>query len=187
MSRTDESGVELAASAVWSVVAVYEDTAARERAVGFCDQLVKRFWERVEFEVSWWSFALLAEPGAAKAAVEQAARADLIVFSTAPEGDFPVPVKAWLERWLAARGEREGVLAGLMEGAGGPSDLEGVKHRCLRNAAHRGAMDYLTHVPQDISRTIPDSLDSYTQRANEVTSLLDGILHQRAPPPRPLP
>ena len=44
-------------------------------------------------------------------------------------------------------------------------------------------MDYLTEMPQDISRSIPDSLDSYTERAEQVTSLLDNILHQQAPPP----
>jgi hypothetical protein len=44
-------------------------------------------------------------------------------------------------------------------------------------------MDYLNHVPQDISLSIPESLDSYTQRADQVTSLLDDILHQQVPPP----
>ena len=41
-------------------------------------------------------------------------------------------------------------------------------------------MDYLTHVPQDIARAIPDSLDSYSKRADQVTSLLDEILRQQA-------
>ena len=46
-----------------------------------------------------------------------------------------------------------------------------------------GAMDYLTEVPQDISRSIPDSLDSYTERADQVTGLLANILQQQPPPP----
>ena len=61
MTRTNEDGARLEAKAAWSVVVVYEDPAARERAVGFCDQLVSRFWARFEFDVSWWSFALLEE------------------------------------------------------------------------------------------------------------------------------
>jgi hypothetical protein len=48
-------------------------------------------------------------------------------------------------------------------------------------------MDYLTQVPQDIARAFPDSLDSYTRRADQVTSILDGILHQQAPPPHLVP
>lgn len=151
MTRTNENGAPVEAKATWSVVAVYEDPAARERAVGFCDQLVARFWARFEFDVSWWSFALLEEAESAKEAAAKAARADLIVFSATPAGDFPVAVKAWIESWLAQRGEREGLLAGLLEPGEHPGGREGQKHNCLRNAAHRGTMDYLTQVPQTIA------------------------------------
>ena len=75
------------------------------------------------------------------------------------------------------------MLVGLLEPVVGAGGQEGEKHHYLRHAAHHGAMDYLTEVPQDISRPIPDSLDSYTERADQVTSLLDNILHQQAPPP----
>jgi hypothetical protein len=44
-------------------------------------------------------------------------------------------------------------------------------------------MDYLMQVPHDIALEVPDSLDYYSKRAEQVTSLLDGILHQQAPPP----
>ena len=187
MTRTNDSGARLETKAAWSVVAVYEDPAARERAMAFCDQIVNRFWARYEFEVNWWSFALLEQATAARAAAEKAAQADLIIFSATPEGDFPLTVKAWIESWLEQRGEREGMLAGLMEPADSPSGREGQKHHCLRNAAHRGAMDYLTQLPQDISHSIPDSLDSYTERADQVTSLLDDILRQQPPPPHLAP
>ncbi len=183
MTRTNENGARLQTKAAWSVVVVYEDSAARERAVGFCDQLVGRFWAKCEFDVSWWPFAMLEETRAAKEAAEKAAGADLILFSATPEGDFPLAVKAWIEAWLNQRGEREGMLVGLMEPLADPAGREGLKHHCLRNAAHRGAMDYLTHVPQDISLSIPDSLECYTKRADQVTSLLDDILHQQPPPP----
>jgi hypothetical protein len=44
-------------------------------------------------------------------------------------------------------------------------------------------MDYLTQVPPGISRAIPESLDSYTERAAHLSSVLDAILQQPAPPP----
>jgi hypothetical protein len=173
--------------AAWAVAVVYEDASARERAMDFCDQLVGRFWARFEFEVSWWPFSLIEQPGPATEAASKAARADLVVVAATPEGDFPLHLNAWLDTWLRQRGEREGVLVGLMEAAESPHFRQGPKHRCLRNMAHRGAMDYLTHLPQDLGRTIPDSLDSYTSRAELVTGLLDEILHQPVPPPSPLP
>ena len=118
---------------------------------------------------------------AAREAAEKAARADLIVFSAAPDGPFPVLVKAWIEAWLSHRGDREGMLVGLLEAAGSPGGRGRAKTSLISaTAAHRGAMDYLTQVPQDLSRAIPDSLDSYTRRADQVTSLLDDILHQQA-------
>jgi hypothetical protein len=187
MTRTNEDGARLETRAAWSVVVVYEDSAARERAVVFCDQLVTRFWARFEFEVNWWSFAMLGPAAAAKAATENAARANLLVISATSVSDFPAPIKGWIETSLSVRGEREGLLAGLIEPSANPSGWQGQKHNYLRNAAHRAAMDYLTQVPHDIADAVPDSLDSYTRRADEVTSLLDGILRQQAPPPHLLP
>ena len=183
MTRNKESRARREAKAAWSVVVVYEDDAARERAVGFCDQLVSRFWAKCDFDVSWWPFIVLGEAGTAKDAALTAAGADLILFSATPEGDFPSAVKAWIEAWLNQRGDREGLLVGLIDPLADPASKEGQKHAYLRNAAHHGAMDYLTHLPQDIAFSIPESLDSYTQRADQITGLLDGILHQHFPPP----
>lgn len=182
MTSKNESEAGLETKATWSVVVVYEDAATREHAVTFCDQLVSRFWAACEFDVSWWSFALLDKPPATEEAAERATQADLIVFSAGPEGDFPPSVKAWIESWLNQRGDREGLLVGLMQQGNG--DREEQKHHYLRQAAHRGAMDYLTQMPPGISLSIPDSFESYTQRADQVTSLLDDILHQQPPPPR---
>jgi hypothetical protein len=183
MTRTNENGSALETKAAWSVVVVYEDATARERAMTFCDQLVGRFWDKCEFDVGWWSFALLDEVPAKEEAAQKATQADVIVFATTPDGDFPQSVKAWVHTWLDQRGEREGMLVGLMQQDLGTSDREGPKHHYLRNAAHHGAMDYLTKVPPDTSLSIPDSLDSYTERAFQVTSLLDDILHRPPPPP----
>jgi hypothetical protein len=171
------------AKAAWSVVVVFEDDAARERAVTFCDQLVGSYWAQLEFNVSWWSFALLEDARTAKDAAEKAVCAELVAISAKPEGDFPQPVKNWVETWLTQRGDREGMLVGLMEPVIGAEHLEGQKHHYLRHAAHHGGMDYLNHVPKEISLSIPESLDSYTQRADQVTSLLDDILHRQLPPP----
>ena len=182
MTRTNEDGAGLETKTAWSVVVVYEDAATRESGVTFCDQLVGRFWAKCEFEVSWWPFAVLDQAPTAKEAAERAAKADLIILSAIPDGDFPPHVKDWLETWLSWRGDREGMFVGLIAPSGESAGGEGQKHYYLRNAAHRGAMDYLTHIPQDISRPIPDSLDSYTKRADQVTSLLDDILHQQTPP-----
>jgi hypothetical protein len=184
MTTTNEIGVRLETKAAWSVVVVYEDATARERAMTFCDQMVSRFWAKCEFDVSWWPFTLLDQPVAARGAAEKAAQADLVVFAATPDGDFPLPVRTWVESWLNQRSDREGMLVGLMELPGGATDWEAQKHQYLRQAAHHGAMDYLTKIPQGTSLSIPESLDSYTERASQVTSLLDDILHQQTSRPQ---
>jgi hypothetical protein len=182
MTRNNEFEAGAEAKAAWSVVAVYEDNAAREQAVDFCDQLVKRFWAQFEFDVSWWSFGLLQKDAVAIEAAAKAAQADLVIISSVQREDLPTPVKRWIESWRGRRGDREGILAGLL----GPElagRWEAAKHYYLRQVAHQAAMDYLTQVPQNISRGIPESLESYSERAAQVTSVLDEILHQQALPP----
>jgi hypothetical protein len=183
MTRDNENVAQHGVKTAWSVVVAYEDTAAREQAVDFCDQLVRRFWARFEFEVSWWSFNLLQAEHVALEAADKAARADLIILSSVRQDDLPAVVKGWIENWLTRRGDCEGILAGLMGQGTAADGLETHNHYYLRQVAHRGGMDYLTQLPQNISRLTPESPESYTRRAAQVTSVLDEILHHQAPPP----
>ncbi len=166
----------------WSVVVVYEDTMTRELAVKFCDHLVERFWTTDEFEVSWLSFADLQEARPAHEAKQKAAVANLIIFATWPETSMPVEIRGWIENWVSQRGDREGALFGLLDHASGLTGRTAEKYVYLRAVAHRAGMDYLTEVPQNLLRSMPDSLESYTERADRVTSVLDEILRQQEPP-----
>ncbi len=168
--------------ALWSVVVAYEDTGMREEAVAFCDDLVERFWTQCSFEISWWPFTLFQEDPASMEATQKAAEADLIILATRPEGELSAPVQMWIESWLRLRGDREGALVGLLEPGADWSRRTNPKQAYLRNVAHRAGMDYLTEVPQNMSRGFPESLDSYTERADQVTSLLDEILRTQPPP-----
>jgi hypothetical protein len=168
----------------WSVVVVYEDTDLRQQAVNFCNSLVDRFWQRQSFELNWWSFSQLGESHTAKLAADEAASADLIVFAARPEAELPFEVMAWVESWISRRADREGELIGLLDHGAETSSEGAGRFVYLRNAAHRAGMDYLTHVPESIRIPIPDSLDSYTERADCVTSVLDEILHHSTAPPR---
>src|SRR5690348_11733186 len=100
--------------ATWSVVILFEDKPARERAVKFCDQLVERHWARCEFRMSWLSFSALSDPNAARDAGARIRGADIVVFAARPNGDIPSAVVEWVEVWLANDRDREGTLAGLI-------------------------------------------------------------------------
>jgi len=168
---------------IWSIAVVYGDAKDRAQAVKVCDHLVERFWTQCEFAVSWWSSAMLERPELAQAAAEKAAQSDLLIFTLTAEEELPMPILCWVESWLKLRGERDGALVNLVAGGLEPERGIGKAHAYLRNVAHRGGMDYLTHEPETICWAFPDSVESYTSRAHRVTSVLDEILRtQRVPP-----
>ncbi len=161
-----------------SIAVVYESPSARQRAVCFCDDLVKRVWALEPFDVSWWSFSQLEDTSTAMQASDKACEAELIVFAVQPDGELPPEVTAWIETWVQRRGDREGSLIGLLETENEISP----KHFYLRAVAHRGGMDYLTEIPYTRLEGIPDELEYCTERAHQVTGVLEEILtHQRSP------
>ncbi|HXT13275.1 MAG TPA: hypothetical protein VN873_17085 [Candidatus Angelobacter sp.] len=158
------------------VAVVYESSVLRDRAVGFCERLA----EGQKFsmvEINWWSFPLLAQPLAGADAAQKAASADVMVFAMEARGDLPNEIKFWVERWLNKRGEREGALIALLNHEERPYCVATFREIYLRHAARRAGMDYLSHSAPTAARAIPDSLDSYSERADQMTSVLDTILH----------
>jgi len=166
-----------------SVVVVYDDAASREQAVQVCEHLIARFWADRDLDLGWWSCAQMGELVASSEALDKASRADLIVFALQPDGDLPATLQNWIEECVSLRGDREGLLLHL-SGDSKESESASGRHVFLRHAAHRGGMDYLTHEPQTLSWSQPDSPDSITARAESVTRVLDEILHAQPAPPR---
>jgi hypothetical protein len=168
----------------WSVLALYEDADARHLAVEFCDGLVHRFWAESGFDLSWCDWNGLDHPISASEAAKKAHEADLIVVALSGQRIIPQHVKGWLDLAVQGRGEREGILVGLPDAQPGDDAAGAARQMYLRKLAHQAGMDYLTAVPQSLPTRIPESADSYNQRATQVTSVLDKILsHTCAPPP----
>lgn len=166
------------------VVVVYETPAIREHAMQFCERLAGECECTPVSEMNWWAFHVLALPDEAGDAAQKAANADVVVFAMKAGGDLPHDIKLWIENWLNRRGEREGALVGLLAREVA-HDIAPFREIYLRHIARRAGMDYLSHAAPTASRAIPDSLDSFSQRAGQVTSVLDGILHTY-PHPAPI-
>jgi hypothetical protein len=164
-----------------SVVVVYESAEMRELAEAFLDRLMKRHWAKLNFDVGWWSFELLGEAESAKPAASKSARADLVLFAARPQKELPFHVRSWAEIWISERSEREGILIGLPTPDLGDPPEAATTRTYLRTLARRAGMDYLTEFPEELAHAIPESLEIYAERANQVTDVLDEILHQ--PPP----
>ena len=176
---------EVDASSEKCVVVVYETPAIREHAVKFCERLAQENESSSMAEMNWWSFRLLGHPSACGDAVQKAALADVIVFAMNAVGDLPEEIKLWIENWLNKRGEREGALVGLLAREERSHDVPPFREIYLRHVARRAGMDFLSHAAPTAAKAIPDSLDSFSERAGQMTSVLDNILHThpRTPPP----
>lgn len=162
------------------VVVLYETPAIREHAVRFCERLSQGQESPARAEKSWWSFHLLGHSAAGHDAVQKAAVADVVIFAMDAAGDLPEEVKLWIENWLNKRGEREGALVGLLAREERSHDIAPFREIYLRHIARRAGMDFLSHAAPTAAKAIPDSLDSFSERAGQMTSVLDGIL--QAPP-----
>lgn len=165
------------------IVVVYENNAAREHAMRSAPDLAESSQCETASIVQWWSFAGLSDSARAAEAAIKAAAADVVIFAISPAGDLPREIKLWTENWIAKRSEREGAIVGLVAGHVSPGELACLKEIYLRHMAHRARMDYLREVPSALARAMPDSLDSYRERARQVTSVLDEILRSGSPPP----
>ena len=178
MVETKQNELQAAKSAV----VIYEDPSIRERAVHFCEGLVDG-QRNSGINLDWWSFPVLSEPKMSHSAVEKAAGADVVVFAMAASGDLPEAIKLWIEKWLNKRGEREGAIVGLLEPEDRWHEMVSFREIYLRHAARRAGMDYLSHAAPTLRRAIPDSLDSFNERAGRMTSVMDEILqkHPAAP------
>jgi hypothetical protein len=159
----------------WSMMVIFDKEESRQRAVDVCDHLIKRFWNDCGFDVCWWSCAELKGYGKRGETLAKAVEADLLVVALHAEAEPTTLLGDWLEDFVKLRGEREGVLINLVEEGSNP-------HSSLRQAAHRAGMDYLTHEPDKIGGAVPDSIESVTARAEQITSVLDEILRTQPLP-----
>jgi hypothetical protein len=166
-----------------SVVVIYEDPSIRDRAVTFCERLAEE-QHSAELNTDWWSFPLLSHTEMAHSAVEKAARADVVVFAMDARGDLPEEIKLWIEKWLNKRGEREGAIAGLLHRDEGWHGMASFREIYLRHIARRAGMDYVSHAAPTLRKAIPDSIDSFSERAGRSSSVLESILQK---PPHAVP
>lgn len=161
------------------IAVIYENAAIREHAVQFCARLEEEFGFDFGSEQNWWPFSLLTQQAAGSDAARRAANADIMIFATSSEGDLPREIKLWIENWLDKRGEREGALVSVTHHAkSNYSEIPPFKEIYLRHIAHRAGMDFLSRTPPTASKAMPDSIDSFNDRAGCMTATLDEILHK---------
>jgi hypothetical protein len=167
----------------WSVTVLYEDTDNRQRAMQVGDHLMRQFWSEIEFDFNWWRLGFLEDPVLARQAGRHLADADVVILALSQAGELAAGLKRWLEEHLEVRPVRTGAFIVLFDQADTASPFGSPKDRYLRALAQRYGMDYLTEAPTALPGRLPDSLDGFSQRAEEHTTIIEKIL-THLPPPR---
>ena len=183
MDVTDEMTEVSLRKEACTVLVLYEDLATRQRGLAACDYLMRNFWAEVEFEFHWWRTDFFADASLAAAAAEKASQANLIFWcSTATREPAPT-LKAWFDSWIDRRLEREGMLVNLNTGDAPPYQPH-AGESFLRDISRRADLDYLGTFPQTSTGTFPSSVIDAEHRANQMSSVLDGLLRESHRPPR---
>ena len=170
---------------MWSVTVIYEDTPTRDRAMAMCDCLMRQLWTEAELHITWWRADFLRDPRIANEAGAAAIDADVILFALRSEGELPSAITAWSDAWLIERAGHPGALITLIGTTHAAQPTPSAKEKFLYELAQRAGLDYQSDARlASTGEALPDSIDTFAQRAGEVTSVLDEILHvtTRHPP-----
>jgi hypothetical protein len=127
----------------FSVMILFDDSAAAERAEGFLRLLEQSFKEEAgRLLHQWWTHEVLAFTLMRELAALEAASADMIIIAIRQEPELRETVAAWMNRSLELRQHRPGSLVVLLD-----SDLKKFDDSHgflsqLKQAAALGHMDF---------------------------------------------
>lgn len=91
-------------------VVVYEDVATKTRAQNIYKKLACAFGEDLEFCHSSWEFPTLESENTRRQAINEAAKAHLVILSFVGNAELSDFIKTWLECWVQRSATRGAVL-----------------------------------------------------------------------------
>ena len=147
-----------------------------------CSHLLDQLNHAIDLQCSWCQFDQLPDERFAREAVEVAAAADLMVVATERASDPPSVVKAWLEKSLASRTNRDAALAALIGSPTGCLPPDSTMYAYLQAAASRISLAFF-----DSGFATPRPSSPFTdlnKRASALTPCLQAILNRPVGIPR---
>ena len=167
-----------------SVLLAFDGDVAYIKARQFFAYLLEMFGDELPLESSWWSFEQLRQDPFAENAARAAATADIIGFVSAASGDLPFAVKAWIERWLAKKEDRDAALVALAGRENGAAQTTSPMQHYLEHIAKEVGLSFFPGtfvLPQENPRFTRETI---RVRAETTTPLLERIVSYVPPPPR---
>jgi hypothetical protein len=166
----------------FSVVVAYDSAVALREAKQYCSDLLGEPSYAVDLQCSWCQFDQLPDERFAREAVEVGAAAGLIVVASASAGDPPPEVRAWLEKTLATRTDRDAVLSALIGSPTGCVPASSMMHAYLQTTASRNGLVFCAK--GFVAPRTASALTDLEQRAAALTPCLQAILNRPIGIPR---
>ena len=162
------------------LVILHENEEALNHATKMCDRITGQASHNEDLQLNNWSIESLVEETIANEAADLAGDADVVVIAASGYGTFPEAFRQWTEQWLVRRQSREGTLVWLFRDVkpaeGSHWDVQ------LHQLALRAGMDYLKHLPDQLTQAIPDVTEWCATRAETYTGTLDQIIRNEPKP-----
>jgi hypothetical protein len=124
----------------FSVIIAYEDLETGKHAKRTYDFLVETLGGDCDFVNQMWKFDVLSIPNLREIAVEDAAKADIIIISSHGH-ELPGQVTEWIEAWVE-RALNPLALVALFDRAGEEPRMGASVRRYLEAIAKRGGMEF---------------------------------------------
>ena len=132
---------ELEANPSVNVVIAYEDFETGKHAKKTYDFLVEHLGRDCQFSNQMWKFDALSISKLREMAAKDAVMADIIIISSRGADELPQPVRAWIDSWLAEKGNAIALVALFGCPGDGALKTHGIR-ACLADVARRGGMEF---------------------------------------------
>ncbi len=166
------------------ILVAYADSATRERAQRLSDLLAQAVADEFAARFSWWKFDFLRDARMFEAAVEEAVRADLLVFAVHAAQPLPRPARRWLDAWRHQRAQRRRALVALLAGPDPMAAPLAPVHSLLQQAARDAGMEFLPHSFPLLNETPCCLANTVSESVHRLTPLLEEILTRHSDLPQ---
>ena len=171
---------DLTGSPNFNVVIAYKDLTAGKRAMRVLADLGKGVGDDIEFRPFLWSFDLLTDLNWRDVAASDAIKADMLIIATSDTNSLPPAVERWVETILSRKRGTDTAVVALFGTEENPDETGSPRLEIIQTATHRAGLDFFAPVAR---HELDETMSWIHRRAEMVTPLLDGILHQHHPPP----
>lgn len=160
------------------VLVVYEDLATGKRAKAMLDGLSKRFGLSLGLTTKLWRFDHLQVPWLQEQAAVEAAGADVIILSVHRKTEMSEMEREWMNRWLDHKEDRPYMFCVLLGSESGGAATDNPLLAEMKGFATAAGVDFFSDAGETPFAATDGSFENLHERANRISSVLDGILSQ---------